>query len=95
MSNREILKKKIETAKNQTPKRRIELKIYADIPQYLKIEDLEQYLYHRMKYNIDIKKEFPEEMAKGAEKYFKQNYTCIDCNRLLLTTTANNENNGE
>ena len=43
----------------------------------------------------DIKKEFPEEMAKGAEKYFKQNYTCIDCNRLLLTTTANNENNGE
>ena len=54
MSNREILKKKIETAKNQTPKRRIELKIYADIPQYLKIEDLEQRL---RKYLIEQKTE--------------------------------------
>lgn len=35
----------------------------------------------------DIKKEFPEELAKGAEKYFKQNYTCIGCNQLLLTTS--------
>lgn len=35
----------------------------------------------------DIKKEFPAEMAKGAEKYFKQNYTCIGSNILLLTTT--------
>lgn len=34
----------------------------------------------------DIKKEFSPEMAKGAEKYFKQNYTCIGCNTLLLTT---------
>lgn len=34
----------------------------------------------------DIKKEFPAEMADGAEKYFKQNYTCIGCNTLLLTT---------
>lgn len=34
----------------------------------------------------DIKKEFPEELAKGAEKYFKQNYTCIGSNILLLTT---------
>lgn len=35
----------------------------------------------------DIKKEFPAELAKGAEKYFKQNYTCISSNILLLTTT--------
>lgn len=35
----------------------------------------------------DIKKEFPAEMAKGAEKYFKQNYTCIGNNSLLLTTS--------
>lgn len=35
----------------------------------------------------DIKKEFPEELAKGAEKYFKQNYNCIGtCSNLLLTT---------
>jgi len=34
----------------------------------------------------DIKKEFPEELAEGAEKYFKQNYTCISSNVLLLTT---------
>lgn len=33
----------------------------------------------------DIKKEFPAEMAEGAEKYFKQNYTCIGCNTLLLS----------
>lgn len=33
----------------------------------------------------DIKKEFPTEMADGAEKYFKQNYTCIGCNTLLLS----------
>lgn len=36
----------------------------------------------------DIKREFPEELANGAEKYFKQNYTCIGCNQLLLTTKS-------
>lgn len=35
----------------------------------------------------DIAREFPEELAKGAEKYFKTNYSCIGCNSLLLTTT--------
>ena len=35
----------------------------------------------------DIKKEFPEDMAKGAEKYFKANYTCIGNNGLLMLTT--------
>ena len=35
----------------------------------------------------DIKKEFPEELAKGAEKYFKANYTCIGDNGLLMLTT--------
>jgi hypothetical protein len=46
-------------------------------------------LYYRKKTDNkeDIKKEFPEEMAKGAEKYFKQNYTCLNCNQLLLTTS--------
>lgn len=34
----------------------------------------------------DIKKEFPAKMAEGAEKYFKQNYTCIGCNTLMLTS---------
>ena len=34
----------------------------------------------------DIKKEFPEELAKGAEKYFKANYTCIGTNGLLMLT---------
>ena len=34
----------------------------------------------------DIEREFPSEMAQGAEKYFKQNYTCIgNINNLLLT----------
>ncbi len=35
----------------------------------------------------DIKKEFPAEMAKGAEKYFKTNYTCLTSNSLKLLTT--------
>lgn len=35
----------------------------------------------------DIKNEFPAELAKGAEKYFKQNYTCIGSNIPLLGTT--------
>ena len=35
----------------------------------------------------DIKREFPEELAKGAEKYFKANYTCIGTNGLLMLTT--------
>ena len=34
----------------------------------------------------DIQREFPEELAKGAEKYFKTNYTCIGTNTLMLTT---------
>lgn len=34
----------------------------------------------------DIAKEFPDELAKGAEKYFKTNYTCIGCNTLMITT---------
>ena len=34
----------------------------------------------------DIKREFPEELAKGAEKYFKSNYTCIGNNGLLMLT---------
>lgn len=33
----------------------------------------------------DIKREFPDNMAKGSEKYFKTNYTCIGSNLLLLT----------
>ena len=36
----------------------------------------------------DIKKEFVAEMAKGAEKYFKRNYTCLNTNTLPLLTTA-------
>lgn len=36
----------------------------------------------------DIKKEFPAELAKGAEKYFKQNYTCIGSNLKLLELKA-------
>lgn len=39
----------------------------------------------------DIAKEFPDEMAKGAEKYFKTNYACIGSNALLLTTTKRDE----
>ena len=39
----------------------------------------------------DIVREFPEEMAKGAEKYFKTNYACIGSNALLLTTTKRDE----
>lgn len=35
----------------------------------------------------DIAREFPEDMAKGAEKYFKSNYTCIGNNGLLMLTT--------
>lgn len=35
----------------------------------------------------DIAREFPEELAKGAEKYFKANYTCIGTNGLLMLTT--------
>jgi len=34
----------------------------------------------------DIKKEFPDEMAKGAEKYFKKNYTCLNVNSMPLLT---------
>ena len=35
----------------------------------------------------DIKKEFPENLAAGAEKYFKQNYSCLgNTTKLLLTT---------
>lgn len=34
----------------------------------------------------DIKKEFPAEMAKGAEKYFKINYTCLNVNSMPLLT---------
>lgn len=37
----------------------------------------------------DIKKEFPEELAKGAEKYFKANYTCVGTNGLLMLTARN------
>ena len=32
----------------------------------------------------DIAKELPDDMAKGAEKYFKTNYTCLSTNLLLL-----------
>jgi len=32
----------------------------------------------------DIEKEFPNEMANGAEKYFKTNYTCLGTNAMLL-----------
>lgn len=40
----------------------------------------------------DIKKEFPENMAKGAEKYFKiNNSICINSSNLLLLTTRNEE----
>ena len=34
----------------------------------------------------DIKKEFPKDMAQGAEKYFKSNYTCLTNNSLKLLT---------
>lgn len=34
----------------------------------------------------DIKREFPDNMSKGAEKYFKVNYACIGCNTLMITT---------
>lgn len=34
----------------------------------------------------DIKREFPENMSKGAEKYFKVNYACIGCNTLMIAT---------
>ena len=38
----------------------------------------------------DIEKEFPEEMAKGAEKYFKSNYNVLSdlSNRTLLLTVS-------
>ena len=36
----------------------------------------------------DIAREFPEDMAKGAEKYFKSNYTCIGTNGSLMLTTG-------
>lgn len=32
----------------------------------------------------DIANEFPDDMAKGAEKYFKQNYSCISNNAIKL-----------
>ena len=32
----------------------------------------------------DIQREFPTNMSKGADKYFKQNYTCIGCNTLMI-----------
>ena len=32
----------------------------------------------------DIQKEFSDELAKGAEKYYKQNYNCLGNNSLLL-----------
>lgn len=35
----------------------------------------------------DIKNEFPEEMAKGAEKYFKKNYTCLNSLSIPLLTS--------
>lgn len=35
----------------------------------------------------DIKNEFPAELAQGAEKYFKQNYTCLNTNSMTLLTT--------
>lgn len=35
----------------------------------------------------DIQKEFTDEMSKGAEKYFKSNYTCIGENTIKLLTT--------
>ena len=35
----------------------------------------------------DIATEFPEEMAKGAEKYFRTNYTCIGNGSMLLLET--------
>ena len=38
----------------------------------------------------DIAKEFPEEMAKGAEKYFKTNYTCLGTNTMLLLALKEN-----
>ena len=34
----------------------------------------------------DIAKEFPTDLAKGAEKYFKGNYSCIGTNGLLMLT---------
>ena len=34
----------------------------------------------------DIAREFPEELAKDAEKYFKANYTCIGDNGFLMLT---------
>ena len=34
----------------------------------------------------DIKKEFPDDMAKGAEKYFKKNFTCLNVSSLPLLT---------
>ena len=37
----------------------------------------------------DISKEFPENIAKGAEKYFKTNYTCIGNSNLLLLSAKN------
>ena len=35
----------------------------------------------------DIANEFPDDMAKGAEKYFKSNYNCLSTNPLKLLTT--------
>lgn len=37
----------------------------------------------------DIAREFPADMAKGAEKYFKSNYTCLGTNNLLLLSAKN------
>lgn len=35
----------------------------------------------------DIANEFPDDMAKGAEKYFRTNYNCISNNMIKLLTT--------
>lgn len=39
----------------------------------------------------DIKKEFPVQMAKGAEKYFKTNYTCLNTNSIPLLTSKKSD----
>lgn len=36
----------------------------------------------------DIKREFSDEMAKGAEKYFKKTFTCLNLNSVPLLTTS-------
>ena len=39
-----------------------------------------------IRHKEDIKTEFPAEMAKGAEKYFKTNYTCLNVSSVPLLT---------